>query len=72
MIWSGGTHFVHNLNNHDENLFFPEKHEICTVVTVYTLDRMEILNMEYLWLNLVGCLLVMSFGWLFSLRSKNS
>ncbi|HXH18984.1 MAG TPA: hypothetical protein VNJ07_07855, partial [Chitinophagales bacterium] len=41
------------------------------VITVYTLDKREILSIEYLWLNLIGCLLVMSFGWLFSLRNKN-
>lgn len=42
------------------------------VITVYTLDKKEILSIEYLWLNLIGCLLVMSFGWLFSLRNKNT
>lgn len=39
------------------------------VVAVYIMDKMEILNVEYLWLNLIGCLLVMSFGFLFSLSS---
>jgi len=39
------------------------------VVAIFILDKKEILNIEYLWLNLIGCLLVMSFGVLFSLAS---
>lgn len=42
------------------------------VVAVYTMDKMEILNIEYLWLNLIGCLLVMSFGFLFSIAAPGS
>ncbi len=42
------------------------------VAAVYTLDKMELLNIEYLWLNLIGCLLVMIFGWLFQNFSKQT
>ncbi|MEX0811944.1 MAG: sodium:solute symporter [Chitinophagales bacterium] len=37
------------------------------VITVYFLDKYDILNVEYLWLNLIGCLLVMGFGFLVQL-----
>jgi len=36
------------------------------VVTVYILDKTGVLHIEYLWLNLIGCLLVMLLGFLFS------
>lgn len=34
------------------------------VITIYSLDKMEILQIEYLWLNLIGCLLVMLFAYI--------
>jgi solute:Na+ symporter, SSS family len=34
------------------------------VVTIFTLDRYGIFKFAYLWLNLVGCVLVMGFAWL--------
>lgn len=40
------------------------------VIAVYMLDNAEIINIEYLWLNLIGCLLVMGFGWMLSLFEK--
>lgn len=41
------------------------------VAAIYTLDKIEILHIEYLWLNLIGCLLVMAFGILFSFASPH-
>jgi solute:Na+ symporter, SSS family len=35
------------------------------VITIFTLDRMNIFKFAYLWLNLVGCVLVMTLAWLF-------
>jgi solute:Na+ symporter, SSS family len=35
------------------------------VITIFTLDRMNIFKFAYLWLNLVGCVLVMVLAWLF-------
>ena len=32
------------------------------VITVFIMDKMEILNIAYLWLNLVGCILVVVFS----------
>jgi Na+/proline symporter len=34
------------------------------VVTIFTLDKLAIFKFAYLWLNLVGCVLVMVFAWL--------
>ena len=34
------------------------------VVSIFTLDRYGIFKFAYLWLNLVGCVLVMGFAWL--------
>ncbi len=34
------------------------------VITIYILDKMEVLSIEYLWLNLIGCLLVMLLSWM--------
>lgn len=42
------------------------------VAAVYSLDRMEILNIEYLWLNLIGCLLVMALGTIFQFTGKQA
>jgi len=36
------------------------------VITIFILDRYEVIDLAYLWLNFVGCLLVMIFAWLFS------
>jgi solute:Na+ symporter, SSS family len=35
------------------------------VITIFTLDKMGIYKFAYLWLNLVGCVLVMVLAWLF-------
>jgi Na+/proline symporter len=32
------------------------------VITVFVLDKMEVLNIAYLWLNLIGCILVVVFS----------
>ena len=32
------------------------------VVTLYSLERMDIINLPYLWLNVIGCLLVMGIA----------
>ncbi len=37
------------------------------VICIYILDRKEILQIEYLWLNLIGCILVIFFGCFFQL-----
>lgn len=34
------------------------------VITIYSLDKLEILQIEYLWLNLIGCFLVMLFAFI--------
>jgi solute:Na+ symporter, SSS family len=34
------------------------------VVSIFTLDRYGVFKFAYLWLNLVGCVLVMGFAWL--------
>lgn len=34
------------------------------VITIYCLDKMEVLRIEYLWLNLIGCFLVMLFAFI--------
>ncbi|MDZ7881288.1 MAG: sodium:solute symporter [Saprospiraceae bacterium] len=36
----------------------------CAVITIFTLDRYGVFKFAYLWLNLVGCVLVMLFAWL--------
>ena len=33
------------------------------VISLYTLERMDVITLPYLWLNLIGCLLVMGFAW---------
>ncbi|MDP4710684.1 MAG: sodium/solute symporter [Saprospiraceae bacterium] len=35
------------------------------VVTIFLLDYYEYLNIAYLWLNMIGCLLVMLLSWIF-------
>jgi len=40
------------------------------VITVFLLDRYEVIDLAYLWLNFVGCLLVMVFSCLFSVGKK--
>jgi solute:Na+ symporter, SSS family len=35
------------------------------VIIIFTLDRMDIFKFAYLWLNFLGCALVMLFAWLF-------
>lgn len=35
------------------------------VILIFTLDKMNIFKFAYLWLNLVGCVLVMALAWLF-------
>ena len=35
------------------------------VIAVYALDKIDILDIEYLWLNMIGCLMVMLLGLLF-------
>lgn len=42
------------------------------VVAVYILDKTGVLHIEYLWLNLIGCLLVMLLGFLFSFLETGS
>lgn len=37
-----------------------------SVIAIYVLDRREVLEIEYLWLNLIGCLLVMALSLLFT------
>ncbi len=39
------------------------------VIAIYTLDKMEILNIEYLWLNLIGCLLVAGLGFILQMMT---
>ncbi len=34
------------------------------VLIIFTLNSMEIINIAYLWLNLIGCILVMGFAWI--------
>ena len=34
------------------------------VLIIFTLNSMEIINIAYLWLNLIGCTLVMGFAWI--------
>ena len=40
------------------------------VITIFMLDRYEVIDLAYLWLNFIGCLLVMLFASLFSIGSK--
>lgn len=40
------------------------------VISIFILDKYEYLNLAYLWLNLVGCLLVLFFAWIFSLAKR--
>ncbi|MGK0365637.1 MAG: SSS family solute:Na+ symporter [Saprospiraceae bacterium] len=42
------------------------------VITIFLLDRYEMINLAYLWLNFIGCLLVMFFAWLFSFADKGN
>ena len=35
------------------------------VISIFTLDKMNVFKFAYLWLNLVGCVLVMVLGWIF-------
>jgi len=35
------------------------------VITVFVLDKIGVLNVAYLWLNLIGCLLVVVLAFLF-------
>jgi len=37
------------------------------VICIYILDRKDVLHIEYLWLNLIGCFLVITFGCFFQL-----
>jgi Na+/proline symporter len=40
------------------------------VITIFILDKYEIIDLAYLWLNFIGCLLVMLFASLFSIGGK--
>ena len=40
------------------------------VITIFILDKYEYINLAYLWLNFIGCLLVMIFALLFSIGAK--
>jgi hypothetical protein len=31
---------------------------------LFVLDKQEVINLEYLWLNPIGCLAVMLFAWI--------
>jgi len=42
------------------------------VITIFLLDRYEVIDLAYLWLNFIGCLLVMVFASIFSLGSKDN
>ena len=44
------------------------------IFVVFTLDRMGVFKFAYLWLNLLGCVLVMSIAWIFqmSIFNKNN
>ena len=35
------------------------------VIVIFTLDKMNVFKFAYLWLNLVGCVLVMALAWIF-------
>jgi Na+/proline symporter len=41
------------------------------VITVFTLDKLGHVNIAYLWLNLIGCALVISLSWTFQRFLKN-
>lgn len=41
------------------------------VITVFTLDKLGQVNIAYLWLNLIGCALVISLSWTFQRFLKN-
>jgi hypothetical protein len=34
------------------------------VLVIFTLNSMGIIEIAYLWLNLIGCILVMGFAWI--------
>lgn len=36
----------------------------CIVLAVFALDKLEYIQVAYLWLNLIGCLLVMGLAWI--------
>ncbi len=40
------------------------------VITIFTLDQYEYVKIAYLWLNLIGCFLVMFFGLIFQAGNK--
>lgn len=40
------------------------------VIAIFVADRYEVIHLAYLWLNFIGCLLVMFFAWLFSIGAK--
>ena len=42
------------------------------VISIFLLDQYEVINLAYLWLNFIGCLLVMFFAWIFSLADKGN
>ncbi len=42
----------------------------CIVITIFILDQYEYVKIAYLWLNLIGCLLVMLFSLIFQAGSK--
>jgi uncharacterized membrane protein len=35
------------------------------VITVFVLDKLGHVNVAYLWLNLIGCVLVLLLSWIF-------
>jgi SSS family solute:Na+ symporter len=41
------------------------------VLTIFTLDYFEIINIAYLWLNMIGCLMVVFFASILQLFSGN-
>ena len=40
------------------------------IIAIFVADHYQVIEIAYLWLNLIGCVLVMGFAWLFDKAVK--